>query len=552
VLLKRPFYPEVATFALAAYVLAFLNVAFWKQLYAGVAPQNAYEWLFLGAVAIEGLCFLNLFFGLFAVRSVFKIAATVILLATAVAAYFADEYGVLIDSHMIRNVFETNQAEAADLLTPKLFLYLLGLGILPAWFLWRSTINYRPFWEDLRFKVLAAAAIFGIVIAAALPFTKNFTSVFREHRALLHTFAPLNYLHALAVYVRKQSTVKAAIVVPFGEDAHKADTWKGRHRKSITVIVIGETARAQNFSLNGYPRATNPFLSKVPDLVNFTRTFSCGTDTAQSVPCMFSGLGRRKYTYERAVQREGLLDILQRVGFSVLWRENQSGCKGVCSRVPTEFVTTLEHRRFYELGNSFDENLLDGLEAKIDGLQGDAVIALHMMGSHGPAYYKRYPDAFEHFKPACKESQFSRCVLAEIVNSYDNSLVYSDYILFRLIELLQAYDSKDVAAAMIYVSDHGESLGEGNLYLHGLPYALAPEEQKRVPMVVWLSPKFQTDSRVDLACLQRQSTDETSHDNLFHSVLGLLDVRTKVYDRGLDIFARCRGAAPTVTDVRRP
>ena len=131
-------------------------------------------------------------------------------------------------------------------------------------------------------------------------------------------------------------------------------------------------------------------------------------------------------------------------------------------------------------------------------------------------------------------------------------LVYSDYILFRLIELLQAYDGKDAAAAMIYVSDHGESLGEGNLYLHGLPYALAPEEQKRVPMMVWLSPKFEADSRLDMACLQRHRTDETSHDNLFHSVLGLLDVRTKVYDRALDIFARCRGTAPVATDLRHP
>ena len=331
---------------------------------------------------------------------------------------------------------------------------------------------------------------------------------------------------------------------PFGEDAHKAAAWKTRTHKSLTVIVVGETARAHNFSLNGYERATNPTLASVPDLVSFSRAFSCGTDTAQSVPCMFSGFGRRDYTYERAIHREGLLDILQRAGFGVLWRENQSGCKGVCARVPTEFVTTTQYRKFYELGNSFDENLLNGLQDRFDTFASDGVVVLHMMGSHGPAYYQRYPAAFEHFRPACKESQFSRCAREEIVNSYDNTIVYTDYVLSRLIDLLRASDSRGIATAMIYVSDHGESLGEANLYLHGIPHAIAPEVQKHIPMLFWLSPKFQTDFGVSIACLQQRKGEEISHDNLFHSVLGMLDVGTKVYDKKLDIFATCRGATP--------
>jgi lipid A ethanolaminephosphotransferase len=343
-------------------------------------------------------------------------------------------------------------------------------------------------------------------------------------------------------YARSQSRIKTAQVAPFGDDARKVS--KGRAGRSLTVLVIGETARAANFSLNGYPRPTNPLLSQVPDLVNLSHVFSCGTDTAQSVPCMFSGLGRRAYSYERAVQREGLLDILQRAGFSVLWRENQSGCKGVCRRVPTEFVTTMDYRKFYEVGSSLDENLLTGLQEKIDQLPGDGVIVLHMMGSHGPAYYQRYPSAFEQFQPTCKESQFSRCTRAQIVNSYDNTILYTDHILARLIGLLQANDAKDVATAMIYVSDHGESLGESNLYLHGLPYALAPDVQKHVPMLLWLSPRFQAGVHADMGCLQRRKDEPASHDNLFHSVLGLLDVHTKVYDRGLDLFARCRGTGP--------
>jgi len=539
--LKPNLRPEVAVFWVAAYVLAFLNVAFWRKLYGAVDPRNAYEWLFLGAVVIEGLGFLNLLFGLFCVRYVFKPVLTLFLLITAGVAYFANEYGAVIDVHMVRNVFETNEAEAADLLTPKLFLYLLALGLLPACLVCWSTILYRPFWHDLRFKALATLVMVGTMLLTGLPFIQNITSVFRENRVLLYMFAPLNYLFALDGYARKQSAV--AGFAPFGEDAHKAPTWTTRAHKSLTVIVIGETARAKNFSLDGYQRPTNPLLSTVPDLVNFSRTYSCGTDTAQSVPCMFSGLGRRNYTYERAIHQEGLLHMLRRAGFSLLWRENQSGCKGVCKGIATEFVTTTQYKKFYELGGSLDENLLTGLQDRVDKFAGDGVVVLHAMGSHGPAYYQRYPADFERFRPACKESQFSRCTLEEIVNSYDNTIVYTDYILFRLIELLQANDAKGTATAMIYVSDHGESLGEGNLYLHGLPRAIAPDVQTHIPMLLWLSPKFRADFHVDIGCLQRRGSEQTSHDNFFHSVLGLLDVRTKVYDRKLDVFAPCRGSA---------
>jgi lipid A ethanolaminephosphotransferase len=162
------------------------------------------------------------------------------------------------------------------------------------------------------------------------------------------------------------------------------------------------------------------------------------------------------------------------------------------------------------------------------------------MGSHGPAYYKRYPDAFERFRPACKQSQFSRCTNQEIVNAYDNSIVYTDYVLSRLIELLQDYDRDGIATSMIYLSDHGESLGEDNLYLHAMPYAIAPDVQKHIPLVLWLSPRYQAEFAVDMSCMKARKDRPVSQDNLFHSVLGVLDVQTKVYDSKLDIFAPCR------------
>jgi len=181
-----------------------------------------------------------------------------------------------------------------------------------------------------------------------------------------------------------------------------------------------------------------------------------------------------------------------------------------------------------------------GLQEKIDSMQGHSVVVLHMMGSHGPAYYKRYPASFERFQPACRESQFSRCERSEIINSYDNTIVYTDYVLSQVIELLQSNDRHGLPSAMIYASDHGESLGESNIYLHGLPYALAPDVQKHVPMLLWVSPKMQAEFHIDTACLKHRSHEPVSHDNFFHSVLGLLDVETDVYRPGLDIFASCR------------
>jgi lipid A ethanolaminephosphotransferase len=531
--------PETATALAAAFFVGVLNFAFWRQLFAAIAPRDLYELLFVATLLVVAFCCFVLFFGLFAVPRVFKPVLTVFLLVSAAVAYFINEYGVVIDVEMVRNVFLTNTAEAADLITFKLFWYVLILGGLPALLLWACPIAYRTFGQEFWLRTKVTAALLAVIAIIAFPFAAGFASVIREHRVLLHVLLPFNYLTALVHYVRPHVRKSATVAVPFGEDAHKGRAWSERSGRTLTVLVIGETARAANFSLNGYARETNPLLAKVPDLINYTKVTSCGTATAQSLPCMFSGLGRTSQSL-RSTQRDGLLQILQRAGFSVLWRENQGGCAGVCKGVPIELLERAGTRTLFELGESRDENLVKGLQERIDAMPGDAVVVLHMMGSHGPAYYKRYPDEFERFQPACKESQFSRCERSQIINGYDNTIVYTDYVLSQVIELLRLNDSRGLPSAMLYLSDHGESLGENNLYLHGLPYAIAPDVQKQVPMLLWLSPRLQADFRVDAACLRSRRHDPVSHDNFFHSVLGLLDVETKEYRRDLDIFAGCR------------
>jgi lipid A ethanolaminephosphotransferase len=532
--------PEVCAFLVAGFVLACLNAHFWRLLYHSVAPSGAFEWLFLGSVLVVLLVLFNLLFGAFAMPYVFKPAATILLLVSAVASYFMDEYGTVIDAGLVRNIVETNATEVRDLLTFKLAAYVFLAGALPALLLWCVHLDYRPFGRELLTKTVATLLSLTIVVLAFLPFTNNFLSVFREQRQLLYFLSPVNSLNALYKYVEKRNSGAPPKLITLGEDARKSEAWLGRKGRSLTIIVVGETARAANFSLNGYPRPTNPRLSQIPGLINFPQAYSCGTDTAQSLPCMFSNSGRAKFDPNRAARQENLLDVVQRAGFAVRWHENQSGCKGVCVRVPTEVLVEAKPRRFYEIGDGLDETLLRDLPDRIKALDRDGLFVLHMMGSHGPAYYKRYPARFESFKPACKEAQFSRCSRDEIVNAYDNTIVYTDHVLGELIALLQEEDRQGLPTALIYLSDHGESLGESNLYLHGMPYVLAPQVQKHIPMLVWLSPRYQQVFAVDPACLLQKREQKVSQDNLFHSILGLLDIETQVYDAKLDVFAGCR------------
>jgi len=314
----------------------------------------------------------------------------------------------------------------------------------------------------------------------------------------------------------------------------------------VLVLVVGETARAANWQLNGYPRPTTPELAKLP-VINFPDVTSCGTNTETSLPCMFAPVGRRNYDEARIRGSESLLHLLVHAGVSVHWRDNQSGCKGVCAGLPQDEVVSLNPAGLCSDGRCLDEGLLLGLNERLEatrtvtGRPPTQVLVLHMLGSHGPAYFRRYPPAFAHFAPACEKDDLQKCTRDEIVNAYDNSLRYTDHVLGSLIATLQRNEA-DVDSALIYVSDHGESLGERNLYLHGLPWFIAPKEQTHVPMVMWLSSGMARASAVDTACLRRRAAAPASHDHLFHTVLGLLDVKTAVYEPDWDLVGGCRSA----------
>jgi lipid A ethanolaminephosphotransferase len=321
-------------------------------------------------------------------------------------------------------------------------------------------------------------------------------------------------------------------IIEVGQDAEIPATDIDRE---LIILVVGETARADHFSLNGYSRKTNPHLEK-EQVFSFNNTWSCGTSTAESVPCMLSFYNQDDYSKDKAVSTENLLDVLQRAGVNVLWLDNNSDSKGMALRVAYENFKTADNNPMCD-EECRDEGMLQRVQRFIDEhAQGDIFIVLHQMGNHGPAYYKRYPPEFEQFKPVCKTNQLENCTSEEINNAYDNAILYTDYFLTKVIELLKR-NSPQFEAGMFYASDHGESLGEYGVYLHGLPYSLAPDVQKHVPMIMWFNDKL---SKEDLKpeLLNAKISNHYSHDNISHTVLSFFEVDTNLYDPSLNIVDR--------------
>jgi lipid A ethanolaminephosphotransferase len=534
----KPVRPEIATLLASAFLLLGFNATLWQHLFSITDSDNTGLLLRL-AFTVMVLCVFNLTLTLLAFQKTFKPVLIALFMISAGVAYFMNRYGVLIDAGMFRNFTETNATEVWDLLSPKLFVYILLLGALPSFLLWKTPVSYQRLHRELLSKVLVSVGCAAIIGAIALLNYQGLSSLFRNHHELRLMVVPSNYIGASIGYLREQVVTAQKPFVKIGEDAVREMKVAQHQRKSLTVLVVGESARAENFGILGYNRDTTPQLRKEQGVIAFTDVHSCGTETAVSVPCMFSNMGRKNYDASTAKTQEGVLDILKRAGIDVIWRDNQSGCKGTCDRVTFQDVSNSKDPALCANNECRDEILLQGLQDFIDHLDKDTVLVMHQMGSHGPEYFKRYPKAFEQFTPVCASNALDKCSRESILNGYDNTLLYTDHVLASLIDTLRS-NQATVDTAMIYLSDHGESLGEYNLFLHGTPYMLAPDQQKHVPMIVWFSEHYQASFAINTPCLENTRNAPLSHDNLFHSLLGLLNVRTQAYNPALDMFAGCR------------
>ncbi len=499
-----------AIFLVVLFVMLTANMSLFQHI-VEIYPLNLRNIPFLISLSI----FFSLLTALFLMAISFgrkgRWLIALLLILSAQAAYYMDNFGVLMDSVMIDNIIHTDAKEVEGLVNVGMVMHLLLLGVLPAWLVIRYWPTVNNISAEIKTRLLCLLLLIIALVVVVLPFTAGYTSFIREHKITRFYANPTYPVYSLIKYAQLQLKDKQqADITKTANDAQFAEV---SIKNELVIMVVGETARADRFSLNGYHKETNPRLAK-EDIVNFTNVSSCGTSTGVSVPCMFSELGRKEYDKQKALNQENILDVLARNGIEVLWRDNNSDSKGVATRVQYEDFKTPTHNPVCE-GECRDIGMLSGLDAYIASKKGkDIMIVLHQMGNHGPEYYRRYPKAFAKFQPMCMTGELRDCTEEEVNNSYDNAILYTDYFLSEVIQFLKKYDG-DYETAMLYVSDHGESLGENGVWLHAAPYMMAPKAQTHVPAILWLGQHF--DYNISQAAVYKDAS--LSHDDLFCTLL---------------------------------
>ncbi|TCM65201.1 lipid A ethanolaminephosphotransferase [Acinetobacter calcoaceticus] len=525
----------------ALWIGLFLNHVFLQKVFE-LTPYSGFKaYLFIFATACVLIALYNLIFQLINWKWTVKLFSIILIFIGGFAAYFVGSLGVWITPDQIQNTMQTDMREARDLLSIRLVMWTIFCVLLPIAVLCWIKIKPQPLNKSVLQRLMSAVASLLIILGLLFVFYVDYAAIFREHRSLKGMISPQNAIASTYSYYKKKAPKKNLPFLSYGQDAKLVSNVGGQELPKLMVLVVGETARAESFSLNGYAKDTNPELSKQADIINYSNVSSCGTATAVSLPCMFSGMPRKQYDEQLAGQREGMLDIAQRAGYKVTWIDNNSGCKGTCDRVEKYVIPEPIKQKWCEGKYCEDELLVDSLSdyiAKIPA--GDStprLVVLHQLGSHGPSYFKRTPEAFRKFTPGCNTNAIQGCSNEQLVNVYDNSIFYTDHVLNQVIEVLKKQDQ--YRTGFWYVSDHGESTGEKGMYLHGAPYAIAPSQQTHIPMILWFSPQWKKSATTQVNCLAQQGTKTLSHDNLFPSLLSLLDVKSSVIDPKNNMLSQC-------------
>ena len=509
------------------FLILFDNQAFFSNILE-IYPINLKNSLFLVSVVLVFSGFIVLMLTMVSFKYTVKPALISVLLISSVTSYFMDSYNAIIDTSMIHNTLHTDVAETLDLMSFKLLLYTLFLGLIPSYLVYKTPVFVATGLQEIKSRLVLFIVTLLSVMVLIYIFSSFYSSFFREHKSLRYYSNPASYIYSSVKYFGEMYKGSQQPLKEIGTDADipKTDVYR-----ELVIFVVGETARADRFSLNGYSRETNPLLKK-EQVVSFTNFWSCGTSTAVSVPCMFSIYNTSEFDINTGKSTENVLDVLKHAGVNLLWLDNNSSSKGVADRIEYQSYKGPEKNSACDM-ECRDIGMLENIQSYINGHPyGDIVIVLHQMGQHGPAYYKRYPPEFEKFTPVCKTNQLEECSKEELNNAYDNAILYTDYFLSKVINTLKLND-KQFETAMIYASDHGESLGEKGLYLHGLPNFIAPDSQRHVPAIIWIGKSM---SDIDLKEVIKVKNKRYSHDNLFHTLLGLIEINSVVYDKSMDLL----------------
>lgn len=515
---------EVYSIIYMLYTLLAFNYVFFEKIQE--LSQNTLFTIgtFFVLLALLTVCGLILFW-----KHTVKPLSILFLLINSGVFYFVKNYHAAIDEEMLRNVLQTNPHETAELLNFTLLAYILVLGGIPTFII--SRLNFT---ETKIFKQRGSLFALCLVLFAAIivPNSKDVAQFVRNNKPVKYLLIPVNYIGAISSTI-KHNLRANHIFTPIGMDSHFTKYWNN-DKPLLIVFVVGETARAANFSLDGYTRDTNaPLKFYADNIINFKNTTSCGTSTAVSVPCMFAKDNRTEFENGSLDYTENVLDIFKKNGWRTVWLENNSDCKGVCTRVETYIPCASG------AGTCFDSILTQEMQKQLTLPVQNTIMVMHQAGSHGPTYYKRYPKEFSRFSPVCNTEKLNQCSTKEIINTYDNTILYTSQNLADIIALLQN-NYPQYNSLLIYVSDHGESLGEYNIYLHSAPYSIAPKEQKHIPFFIWAADSSLNALKIDKQCLKSQQNEAISHDNIFHTLLGLGGISAAEYKQPLDISSKCK------------
>lgn len=538
--LPRPIVSHtVLNLIVAAYVLMVLNAGFWGRLAEIQANDRS-------ALIVFGLCMLALTLWVFELMAPWRLQKPMLaglIVVSASASYFERQFGTLIDTEMVRNVMETTAAESRHLMTLPMIVTMALTGVLPAALVFLPRVRRVGILHQIWRWPVGVAATFVLLVAGLFTHYQPFSAMLRERHDLMAAYQPGATLAAVGHYLRQELRNTNIVVEPVGADAHPGPALAQADQPVLLVFFVGETLRAENWGLNGYERDTTPGL-RARAVVNYGDVATCGTSTAVSVPCMLSGLEAEHYSRGDFLSHENLADVLAHAGFDVRWYDNNTGDQGVARRTGAVMIDPADFPADCD-PECNDHVFLPIIQQALDTITQDTVLFLHMIGNHGPAYFLRASADERVFLPGCDTADFGACSIQQIVNSYDNAVLETDYVLSSAIDLLAGSDRVD--GALYFVSDHGESLGENGVFLHAAPYFMAPDTQTHVPMVMWLSDAFRQDLSLSAECLAARAAGAASHDNVFHTTLGLLDVQTTARNPELDLTEGCRlGAARAV------
>ncbi len=522
----------------ALYFTLILNYAFYAKVLTIHPFTGAAGDYFLLTVPFFVFFVLNAVFQILALPLLHKVIMPALLIISAAIAYSEVFLDVYFTTDMLENVLQTNFAESSRMMTLPYIAWIVGFGVVPALlYLWVK-VDYRVWYKEIGYRIGLIVLSAVVIVGIAKVFYQDYAGFVRNNKSVPALIVPSNFISAGINEIKRIREAN----MPYTQLGLDAAQEKPDDYRHFTVLVVGETTRAQNWGLNGYQPQTTPLLAaRGKQIINFRNVSSCGTATALSVPCMFSGMGRDGYDAVKASHQDNILDVLQRAGVEVIWLDNDSGCKGVCERVLNKDITATNDPQYCKDGECLDNILLSYIDDVIKKTHKDTVLVLHTIGSHGPTYYERYSEQYRRFTPTCDTNEIQKCSNEQLVNTYNNGILYIDQFLDKVIAKIEAHP--ELEAAVYYLSDHGESLGENGVYLHGTPYAIAPEQQTRIPMIMWFSDRFRQNENIDFDCLERNAQQQSySHDNLYSTLFGLMDMNpnTSVYKKELDIITQCK------------